>query len=281
MPLRSVALFALTLSLTAQIRPTFDVASVRATDPLRPRTVPSGIRITAEHVSIVRMSLKQLIPTAFGTTADRIEGPGWSESVGTLNFDIEATIPPGTTPSQVQAMLRSLLEERFRLVTHPGTKVTDYYAVVVGKDGIKFAEVNDSPTDFSRFDWGTTSLGKGVSIFQSGSTRSREEPARISVEMSTLANVASQLYPHMGGVPVEDKTGLRGIYDIRLQYDIPDYAKGRAEGKPASELAAELRDQARSGVISGVEKLGLKIEKQHGEIETLVIDHLEKVPTDN
>ncbi len=226
MTLRSVTFLAFALTLSAQTRPTFEVASVRSVDPKQPRTVPSGIRITAERVSIVRMSLKQLILSAFGTTADRIEGPGWSEALGALNFDIEATIPPGTAPSRVQPMLRSLLEDRFKIATHRGTRVTDYYALVVGKDGTKFSKLDEDPADFSKLDWGTTNVSKGVSIFQSGSTRSREEPTRISVEMSTLANVAAQLYPHLGGVPVEDKTGLKGSYDLRLQYDIPDYARG-------------------------------------------------------
>ncbi|MEO5923770.1 MAG: TIGR03435 family protein [Bryobacteraceae bacterium] len=283
MTFRSVALFALTLSLSAQtIRPSFEVASVRVTDPKAARGKASGILVTGRNISIAGMPMNQMIRTAYGVQDNLVEGPGWVTPLGNLTYDIEAAMPPGMTASQLPLMLQSLLEERFKLSAHWGTKVGDYYAVVVGKEGAKLTKTPDDPNDFSKFDWGSSTGEKGVKLFQSGSTKTWDEPGGLSrVQMSTLADVAKLLNPHFGGLPVVDKTGIQGTYDIKLQYVLPDYARAKAEGRSTSEFTSDLRAAIRTGVISGVEKLGLRIEKQHGEIDTLVIDHLEKVPTDN
>ncbi len=282
MPLRSAALFLLMLCASAQTaRVAFDVAAVRPSDPKAARTAVSGIRVTGNQISIGRIPMKQIIRTAYGVQYDRIEGPTWT-AASQLIFDIEATLPAGIRASQLPLMLQSLLEERFKLSAQWGTRVGDYYALVVGPDGGNFTKLTDDPADFSIFDWGTTNAEKGIKLFQSGSTKTWTEPSGLNrVQMATFEDVATLLNPHFGGVPVVDKTGLRGTYDLKLQYMLPDTVRAQAEGKLTSELISDVRDQMRAGVIQGVEKMGLKIEKRRGEIAILVIDKLEKLPTEN
>jgi uncharacterized protein (TIGR03435 family) len=66
--------------------------------------------------------------------------------------------------------------------------------------------------------------------------------------------------PRMGlGRPVLDKTGLEGVFDFTLDWT-PD--------APPSIFTA-LEDQ-----------LGLKLEPQKAPIEMLIVDHVEKIPTE-
>ncbi len=65
--------------------------------------------------------------------------------------------------------------------------------------------------------------------------------------------------------PVVDKTGLTGIYDIKLSF--------APEGVPDSPLPS---------VFTAVqEQMGLKLEAQKVPVDMIVIDHVEKVPTEN
>jgi uncharacterized protein (TIGR03435 family) len=77
-----------------------------------------------------------------------------------------------------------------------------------------------------------------------------------SVTMDHLAAFLSR--PRMGlGRPVVDKTGLAGVFDFTLSWT-PE----------AIFTAIE-------------EQLGLKLEPQKAPIEILIVDHAEKIPTEN
>lgn len=70
---------------------------------------------------------------------------------------------------------------------------------------------------------------------------------------------------HVMAKPVADQTGLRGTYDIRLNYAPMD---GTDSSLPSIYTALE-------------EQLGLKLEKQTVPVEIFVIDHVDKEPTEN
>jgi uncharacterized protein (TIGR03435 family) len=72
------------------------------------------------------------------------------------------------------------------------------------------------------------------------------------------------------GRPVVDSTGLKGRYDIRLDM--------------ASAAAVQQTDRmdAASAMITALqEQMGLKVEDRKELVEVLVIDHAEKMPTEN
>jgi uncharacterized protein (TIGR03435 family) len=97
------------------------------------------------------------------------------------------------------------------------------------------------------------------------------------------------------GQPVLDMTELKGNYDFTLTFT-PDENQQRAMaaafGGPAGGPpggpggAGEHRPPSESAegpsIFSALqEQLGLKLEKRKGPVEILVIDHVERVPTDN
>jgi uncharacterized protein (TIGR03435 family) len=70
---------------------------------------------------------------------------------------------------------------------------------------------------------------------------------------------------HRAGQPVVDKTGLTGTYDFTLSY------------APANEPNSSLADF----FTALQEQLGLKLESQKVPVNFLVIDHVDKIPTEN
>src|SRR5262245_32573602 len=112
----------------------FEVASVKLNvDPavrmrgLRP--LPNG-RLVATNAT-VRMMLVQ----AYGVLPYQLAGgPSWLDTDG---YDIEAKGDPAANQTQVLAMLRSLLEERFQLRHHHESRDLPAYALTVAKNGPK------------------------------------------------------------------------------------------------------------------------------------------------
>jgi len=67
--------------------------------------------------------------------------------------------------------------------------------------------------------------------------------------------------------PVIDMTGLNGEYQVTLDLPIP------GGSGPAEEFG--------ESVFSSVQRHGLKLEQRNAPIAVLVVDHVEKVPTEN
>ena len=97
------------------------------------------------------------------------------------------------------------------------------------------------------------------------------------------------------GRPVRDETGLKGKYDFTLDF-APEPGQGPMRGMPmpmpppgggaiaGSGMPAPAGESQEGGptLMTAVqEQLGLKLESRKGPVETLVIDHAEKVPTEN
>jgi len=76
-----------------------------------------------------------LIGYAWRMSPDRIKGPDSMMGVGAPRFDIEATIPQGSSLDQVPEMLQALLADRFKLIIHHGTTTGANYALMVAKGG--------------------------------------------------------------------------------------------------------------------------------------------------
>src|SRR5262249_10875140 len=98
----------------------FEVASIKAADPITPATIASGklhigMNIQGTRVDIGYMSLADLIPIAFNMKAFQVAGPEWMRD---QRFDIIGKMPEGATKEQVPEMLQALLAERFQLKVH-------------------------------------------------------------------------------------------------------------------------------------------------------------------
>lgn len=262
---RTLAIAACAISvLTAQNvnQPRFEAASVRVADRCSlENTVDAGrIALHGDPLNVVLME-------AYGVKMDQITGPSWLE---TDCFVIDATMPKGATRDQLPSMLQALLVERFKLAVHKESRPRPGYALVVDKNGPKLKASDPN----------SNALGIPAGQVQFGSTL-KSAGIKGSMTMTTLAHFLSV----REAVPVENLTGLQGKYDVDVSRALdptleqPDqYAKARAETHPNAELppppTADLFMAVR-------DSLGLRLEPRKEQVEVVVIDHIERVPTDN
>jgi uncharacterized protein (TIGR03435 family) len=276
--MRTSALLALaTIALHAQST-SFEVASLKRVDPAEIERLAAaerngqdiGMRVgwwggpgtndpelfTAENVSLSR-----LITRAYDLKANQLTAPEW---MGTERYSLRAKLRPGATEEQFRLMLQNLLAERVRLQVHWETKETPAFDLVVAKAGPKFKEAAGTPIPAARFPEGYPNLPPGeetTGITQRGRTvlRAHAEP---------MARIADLLSAYLR-FPVKDSTGLSGKYDFTLYWvQNPSVLPPDADTGPTLSEALQ-------------EQLGLKLDTTRGSIRILIIDHAEKIPTDN
>ena len=286
----------------------FDVASVKAAGPIDPQKMRSGqqrvgIKIDAGRVDIESLSLADLINTAFKVKVYQIVGPSWlgrSNTMTAERFDIHATLPAGTTKDDVPEMLQSLLAERFKLVVHREQKEQSVFALIVGKNGSKLepSAPDPAPVPGALAPAGSVrpdavqisgNTQRGMTVSGGGAagatkvTMGADGMMHLEAEKQTLEQLALSLMGFVGR-PVVDMTGLAGNYKITLDLSREDVMAGaRSVGVngPGAGPDAPPSDPAGTSVFQSIEKLGLKLDARKAPIEMLVIDRLEKTPTED
>jgi uncharacterized protein (TIGR03435 family) len=225
----------------------------------------------------------------------------WS---GGERFDISAKLPEGASRDQVPAMLQNLLAARFKLATHREYREQLVYALVAAKGGPKLqpaSQSSDSLNAAANPQFGEPSNMNGVYFY----SENVPDPggSRIvimnSPRMGTVRNIESGSPKYInrfeapgitfGGLadlltiagvvdpePVIDLTGEKGRYQVVLEMSMAELqalsSSGSRDDLPGASLKA---------AQDGLKKLGLQLEHRKVPIEVLVVDHLEKAPTEN
>ncbi len=232
-----------------------------------PMTDPGRIRLQ-------NWALLDLIAAAYSVRATQVSGPAWLSDQA---FDIEAKVPDGTPKEELNAMLQSLLEDRFGLKVHRDTQIKQGFALVVGKNGPKLKPAEPPPTP----EPGLTederkakqkqqlqaNMAAMMKRMQERMQENRESGTPLGGSSSaswpsiTTEELASRLV-QFAEAPVVDETGLTGKYSVAIETwknaDVPG-----------------------GTVFDTVEKLGLKLEPRKLTVETVVVDQVSKTPTAN
>jgi uncharacterized protein (TIGR03435 family) len=255
------------LGQTADNRPAFEVAAVRPSAAFTGKNAAElkrgfGMQINGAQVDVAMMSLADLIRQAYDLKPYQVSGPDW---MNRERYDIHAKLPAGATPNQVPAMLQTLLADRFRLTFHREDKELAVYALIVGKNGLKIKAAEPDPPGGA--DTASKYTVSGGAL-------------RLDRKM-TMPSLCSFLLNFMDR-PVIDMTGLDGTYGVLLEIPVDELkrAKIAAEGMRAAGDTAS--DPAGGSVMfAAVQQLGLKLEARKAPADILVVDHAEKVPTEN
>jgi uncharacterized protein (TIGR03435 family) len=172
---------------------------------------------------------------------------------------------PEATAEEVRGMVRSMLKERFGFAAHTESGETSGYSLVVGKNGHKLLsagnEIAPPPAYFGTKPMETFE-GRVVNSME-GRGISAMTGRRVPVQK--LADVLSNALSTF----VDDKTGLPGDYYWGFIFQQPGYLPSGA-----LDMAPSMFDALR-------ESLGLSLEKARRAVEFLIVDHMEKLPTDN
>ena len=251
------------------------------------------------QITYTNVSLKNVIMNAYNVKGYQISGPSWLDSE---RFDIVAKIPPGATREEFRLMLQNLLAERFKLALHHDTKELPVYALVVGKNGLKMkesAKEDPAAAPAAGPDAGPPQIkmGKdGMPQLPAGNrpgTMMMMSAGKMKMQ-STRQSIGglTDMLSNQLGRPVIDETKLTALYDFTLEFAPGDgiIMAGHAGAMPAPPAdggfggpsAGGSDDQGGPTLVTAVqEQLGLKLESKKGPVDMLVIDKLEKTPTEN
>jgi uncharacterized protein (TIGR03435 family) len=270
----------------ANPQPAFEVASVKPNTGGR-----GGLRGTPDpkQFNSINLPLRLLILRAFEVNDYQIVGPGWLQDLQGTRFDIHAKAAEGTTKEQIPLMLQNLLAERFGMKFHMEKRELPGYELVIAKGGVKMKEsapATDAPADpgpggrvATRMDPdGKIELApgrKGRLMMGLGGGRQR-----ISARLQTLSDILEMCQSRTGN-PVIDKTSLTGTYDFNLDFSLGGVATSTGEPSSASgSPLGDLKDDAPPFLVA-IQSLGLKLQPAKVTMDVVVIDHIEKVPTEN
>jgi uncharacterized protein (TIGR03435 family) len=214
---------------------------------------------------------------AYNISYDQMVAPDWMSQ---QKFDINARIQARANRDQVAEMWQRLLAERFKLAVHRESRVVALYDLVVAKGGPKFKKASEDPAPKDGAST-ETAHARGPNKVDSDGFPELARPGMIGMNgrirlyqtKMTMDQLAKTFSGQLGR-PVTDDTGLKGEYEIRL-YWVTDAAGGppsatTPEGAGGPTLMRAIQDQ-----------LGLRLEAKRGPVEFLVVDHMEKLPTEN
>ena len=227
----------------------FDVASIK---PAPPDARGWSIRPLPGRLRAGNVTLKQLIGEAYHVFDFQISGgPKWVDSD---RYDVEAKIErePVPTHTEMRAMLRNLLEDRFALAVRHESRKMQVYALLTGQSGPKFQRAKDPG---------------GQIVFRVFQRR------QITAENARLQNLTETL-SYLIGTPVVDRTGLEGTFDYRLEWTPDELQVRSTEAPPQADGDAPRLDGALQ------QQLGLKLVSQKDQVEVMVVEKADK-PTSN
>jgi len=249
-----------------------------------------SVNVDAARVDFSDASLAELIRDAYRVKLYQVSGPEW---ITTTRFDVMAKLPEGAKADQVPEMLQALLAERFHLVLHDSSKETAVYALVVGKEGSKLRESApvDTPDGTAAVSGDSSSAGAGSRSPMStdgpnGSARMSLGPNGLHLELKrmTIAGMIDWL-SRFTDRPVVDLTELTGRYDLALDVsrdEMINAARGAGMAVDAGRRGADGATVPEGdSVFTSVEKVGLKLEPRRLPVTLLVVDRMDKVPTEN
>ena len=242
-----------------------------------------GNRILPGGRFMASTTLKQLVMQAFDVKDYQVEGgPKWLTAD---NFEVNASAGGDATTAEINAMLKTLLVERFALKTHLETRQAPLYVLTVARsDRLGSGLKPTSPECIAQIEARKNGAGTspripprtanelpstptcgvtmGISKANGGSTLLMG-----GLEIKSLLSTISSEF----GAPAIDKTELTGLYDITLDYT----SERRTTGRPGG-LDPNSNDTPPPPLAMALEKqLGLKLEKQSGPLPIVVIESAE------
>jgi uncharacterized protein (TIGR03435 family) len=185
-----------------------------------------------------------------------LKGPDWMFWAANC-YDVAAKVPVGTSREQFRLMLQNLLADRFHLSAHHETKVMASYTIAVGKGGPKFRLHEASPDTPTPA--GNAVTARPWSLTFDGTLFHMAGNNMYLKNFATLLTTVVQ-------APVVDETGLTGGYDFALSYT----PLGSSPADSGPDIFAALQDQ-----------LGLKLTVKNIPRDIIMVDHVDKVPTEN
>lgn len=182
-----------------------------------------------------------------------VGGPDW---IRNDRFTIDARAGGSVPDARMKLMLQSLLEDRFKLVTHAEERDMPYRALVLaradGRLGPYMQRIGE-----------TCTREESAEAAKKFPPRTIDPDAQVGLMSGACADLQGLMF-NLGvnsDIPVLNKTGLTGKFTYDMRYEGP------------GPLSGEFLDAME-------EQLGLKLRGDRGPIPVMVVDSIEP-PTEN
>jgi len=265
---------------------------------------PESIHIDGQRAVFTFMSLKRLIAYAYNAQTYEVTGPDW---LPTDRFDITATLPAGTSKDDVPRMMQALLRDRFHMEARRATlEDQQVLAIQAGKNGAKLKPAAATPKalDLSQpLKPGQTILDSpigqilltrepdGSTVYNMGERGDFSlhfDTSSMAMQMTSNAitmNGVAVMVNILGsgqGREVVNQTNLPGPYQVSLEFALGDLL-GALHDDGIDLPPSPGFDSPDNGATLGgsLNKLGLHLEKTRAAVTRLVVDHIDKAPTEN
>jgi uncharacterized protein (TIGR03435 family) len=240
-------------------RPAFEVATIKRPPRTSAGAINAGVttRIDNAQAELRNMTLALIIGMAYRLPPNQVKAPGWLQND---HWDIVGKLPRGSSSKQVPEMLQRLLAERFKMATHFEEEERPAYELVLGKGPLRVTPNRGSNPDQHGCRGNPHHICQRMSM----------------AELATLLTTTS-LLNSMGGPgmtpwaldrPVFDRTGLAGSYDF-----VMDYGHVMPSDDHASPIDISIAD--------AVKDLGLALKPTTQKFQVLVVDEIQRDPTEN
>jgi len=232
---------------TTAASPQFDVSTIKLSPPKGGIPYAGFVSYPGGRITYTG-NVKTLVEYAYSLQDYQIPaGPDW---ISSQRFDI-AAVPPENSPSrnrklqranptpEQQHMLQALLRDRFGLQCHFETRDREVYFLTRGTKPLQFVAPKDPDAD-----------PRAVVVVKSNGIDGEARGTNATTDYMAI------MFSHYLNMPVLNQTGIVGSWDYHLDPIDPD------------------NHDMQTAVYTVVDRLGLKIRRARGPVQTLVIDHI-------
>jgi uncharacterized protein (TIGR03435 family) len=228
--------------------PVFEVADLRLNIS---GSDPQSVNIADGRVAIRNVALRPLIAAAWTLPVAAVKGPDWLDDV---RVDLVAKAEsPQTKEADLRVMMRAVFRERMKMVAHIEERRESVWTLTVWKGQPKMTAA-EMPAKTEDAKCGPGESTRGIRMVCTRET------------MMSLARILSQIGGwEPAGKRVADQTGLAGAWDFSIEWT------------PAGQS-----DEGGLDLFSALQaQLGLRLESKQIPVPVLVVDSMDRAPTDN
>lgn len=207
---------------------------------------------------MVNTPLKKWVGVGLSVRDYALIAPSWLDS---SRFDLNARLPIGEPVNQntIAEMMKALLIERLGLKWHDKVKKVFGYELVTDK------KISITPPGLlERLKGHGSSAGPGLI----GGT---------NIPMSEFAEALEKAL----GRPVVNETHLSRTYNIRLRWPLSGDAALAAQRSYGNQNGVDVNNLPSSIFIAVREQLGLRLRSAKVPLKLIVVDHINRQPTEN
>jgi uncharacterized protein (TIGR03435 family) len=253
----------------------FEVATVRHGPPGDYGASGRGGPGTSDptRYSVENYPMSSLLEIAYGISSYLLSGPAWLDNE---RFTVTAKLPEGASKDQLKLMMRNLLIERFQIAAHFEKKQVAGYQLVLANGGSKLAASPEHPNPNADpakppAPFKVTLDKEGYPVLPPGRNHAMAvayDRARWRFADESMEHFAEMLATQIRQ-PIINATGLTGKYDFVVSWS-------------TASIQPNVPADSGPNIFAAIqEQLGLKLESKKIPVDTVVIDHIARTPSEN